>query len=93
MCKLVLDNNTSLGDQAAEILRDLFTCFTNLTEVSVENIGLSMRGMADVLKGCQDSETLRIVHLGSNNDHDMQMNSSIAVDFDLVHLQLLGKVA
>ena len=92
VCKLVLDANPSLGDAAAEILRDLLMCFTSLTEVGVEGIGLTVQGMADVLTGCQESETLRIVHLGSNKDHDMQMISSIAVDFELDHLQVLGRV-
>lgn len=92
VCKLVLDGNVNLGDAAAEILRDLFMCFTSLTEVSLENIGLTVHGMADVLTGCQESETLRVIHLGANNDHDMQMISSIAVDFELDHLQVLGNI-
>ncbi len=86
--KCVLDGNAGLGDPAAEILHDLLRCYSSLTELSMARTGLSKEGMAKILAGSQDSDTVRTVHLGGNNLNDMQLISAIAEDFQLSHLEL-----
>jgi hypothetical protein len=88
ICSVYLDGNNSLGDQASTILSDLLQCFTSLSELSVQNIGLTRAGVSKLLTACDGSDTLRTVHLGSNKLDDLQQMSILASKFKIVHLKL-----
>ena len=89
ICCLCLDGNVNLGEPAASVLSDLLHCFTSLTEVSVQNIGLTRAGASTLLAACEGSDSVRTVHLGCNNEiDDLQQISILATAFQIGQLSI-----
>jgi hypothetical protein len=88
ICSLHLNGNVQLGDRAAVILADLLRCFTSLTEVSVENIGLTREGMSTLFEACEESDSVHTLNVGSNEIDDLQSISVEAQKYQISHLKL-----
>jgi hypothetical protein len=89
ICGLFLDGNVQLGDQAGVVLSDLLHCFTSLTDISVQNTGLTKEGASTLLSACEGSDTIRSVQLGSNEKwNDLQQVSMLATKFKIENVKL-----
>ena len=90
ICSLYLDGNTKLGDRAGAILSDLLRCFSSLSEVSVQNIGLTRDGLSKLLQACEESDTVRTLHVGSNEIDDLQQISIMTGKYKISHLRTMN---
>ena len=90
ICNLNLDGNVHLGDQAGAILADLLRCYSSLTLLSVQNIGLTRDGMAKLFTACDESETVRTLKVGSNKIDDLQQ---LAIDANKFQISQLSMIA
>ena len=90
ICSLYLDGNTKLGDRSGAILSDLLRCFSSLSEVSVQNIGLTRDGLSKLLQACEESDTVRTLHVGSNEIDDLQQISIMAGKYKISHLRTMN---